>query len=81
MYTLVFAYAGAALPLLLLFSVSGRTVHDLLTGDEIGGEIVRDLVGGAGLVLAVPFTTVIAAIVASRPHETVTPAPSQSEAV
>jgi len=80
-YTLVFAYAGAALPLLLLFSVSGRTVHDLLTGDEIGGEIVRDLVGGAGLVLAVPFTTVIAAIVASRPHETVTPAPSQSEAV
>jgi len=80
-YTLVFAYAGAALPLLLLFSVSGRTVHDLLTGDEIGGEIVRDLVGGAGLVLAVPFTTVIAAAVASRPHEPVTPAPSQSEAV
>jgi len=36
-YTLVFAYAGATLPLLLLFTVSGRTTHDLLTGDEIAG--------------------------------------------
>lgn len=68
-YTPVFAYAGAALPLLLLFSISGRTVHDLLTGDEIAGEIVRDLVGAAGLVLAVPLTTAIAAVVAARPHE------------
>lgn len=68
-YTLVFAYAGAALPLLLLFSVSGRSVHDLITGDEIGGEIVRALVGGAGLILAVPLTTFIAALVAARPHE------------
>jgi uncharacterized membrane protein len=67
-YTLVFAYTGAALPLLLLFSISGRSLHDLLTGDEIAGEIVRNLVGGAGLVLAVPFTTLIAAIVAARPH-------------
>jgi len=73
-YTLVFAYAGAALPLLLLFSVSGRTVHDLLTGDEI----VRDLVGGAGLVLAVPFTTIIAAVIASRPHESAVKGPVPS---
>ena len=68
-YTLVFAYTGAALPILLLFSISGRSLHDLLTGDEIAGEIVRDLVGGAGLVLAVPFTTLIAAIVAARPRD------------
>ena len=67
-YTLVFAYTGAALPILLLFSISGRNLHDLVTGDEIAGEIVRDLVGGAGLVLAVPFTTLIAAIVAARPR-------------
>lgn len=68
-YTLVFAYTGAALPTLLLFSISGRSLHDLITSDEIAGEIVRDLVGGAGLVLAVPFTTLIAAIVAARPHD------------
>ena len=74
-YTLVFAYTGAALPLLLLFSISGRSLHDLVTGDEIAGEIVRDLVGGAGLVLAVPFTTLIAAIVAARPRSNAEAAP------
>ena len=69
-YTIVFAYTGAALPVLLLFSISGRSLHDLLTGDEIATEIVRNLVAGCGLVLAVPFTTLIAALVAARPHET-----------
>jgi len=68
-YTLVFAYAGATLPLLLLFTVSGRTTHDLLTGDEIAGEVIRGLVGGAGLLLAVPLTTFVAAVVAAGPHE------------
>ena len=68
-YTIVFAYTGAALPVLLLFSISGRSLHDLITGDEIGGEIVRNVVAGTGLMLAVPFTTLIAALVAARPHE------------
>jgi uncharacterized membrane protein len=68
-YTLVFAYTGAALPVLLIYSISGRTFHDLLTGDEIAGEIVRDLVGVSGILLAVPLTTLIAALVATRPHE------------
>jgi uncharacterized membrane protein len=78
-YTLIFAYTGAALPALLLFSISGRSLHDLVTGDEIGGEIVRDLVGGVGLMLAVPFTTLIAAIVAARPHAGATPVPVATE--
>jgi uncharacterized membrane protein len=78
-YTLIFAYTGAALPALLLFSISGRSLHDLVTGDEIGGEIVRDLVGGIGLMLAVPFTTLIAAIVAARPHAGATPVPVATE--
>ena len=78
-YTLVFAYTGAALPILLLFSISGRNLHDLVTGDEIAGEIVRDLVGGAGLVLAVPFTTLIAAIVAARPRDDAEAVPVTTE--
>ena len=78
-YTLIFAYTGAALPALLLFSISGRSLHDVLTGDAIAGEIVRDLVGGVGLILAVPFTTLIAAIVAARPHAQAEPAPIQTE--
>jgi uncharacterized membrane protein len=62
-YTLVLAYAGAALPVLLLFSLSGRSVHDVITGDEISTEILRSLVGATGLVLAVPITTALAAVV------------------
>ena len=78
-YTLIFAYTGAALPALLLFSISGRSLHDVLTGDAIAGEIVRDLVGGVGLILAVPFTTLIAAIVAARPHADAQPVPIATE--
>jgi uncharacterized membrane protein len=79
-YTLVFAYAGASLPVLLLFSISGRSFHDQLTGDEIATEIVRDLVGGAGILLAVPLTTLIAALVAARPHEA-TPTANEGQPV
>jgi uncharacterized membrane protein len=63
-YTLVFAYAGGALPLLLLFSVAGRSVTDVLVGDAIAIEIVRSAVGGIALALSVPLTTGIAVILA-----------------
>jgi uncharacterized membrane protein len=62
-YTLVLAYAGSALPVLLLFTVSGRSTHDVLTGDEIAGEILRGLVGGVGIAASVPITTAVAAAV------------------
>jgi uncharacterized membrane protein len=65
-YTLVLAYAGAALPVLLLFSLSGRSVHDVITGDEVGTEILRSLVGASGLVVAVPITTALAAFIVGR---------------
>lgn len=63
-YTLVFAYAGGALPLLLLFSVAGRSVHDVLVSDAVAIEIVRSAVGGIALALSVPLTTVIAVVLA-----------------
>jgi uncharacterized membrane protein len=65
-YTLVLAYAGAASPVLMLFSLSGRSVHDVITGDEVGTEILRSLVGASGLVLAVPITTALAAFIVAR---------------
>ncbi|GAB2936668.1 YibE/F family protein [Rhodococcus aerolatus] len=68
-YTLVLAYAGSALPLLLLFSVAGRSLRDVLTGDVVAVEVVRALVGGTALVLAVPLTTAIAVALA-RPGRT-----------
>ncbi len=64
--TLVLAYAGASLPLLLLFVVSGRDVGDTLTTQRVATELVRTLVGSIGLVASVPVTTGVAALVASR---------------
>ncbi|MEE2034872.1 YibE/F family protein [Rhodococcus chondri] len=61
-YTLVLAYAGGALPLLLLFSVAGRSISDVITGDAVAIEIVRACVGGVALTLSVPLTTAIAAV-------------------
>jgi len=64
--TLVLAYAGAALPLLLLFSVSGRGFGEVVTSQDVATEIVRTLVGSIGLVASVPITTALAAAVAAR---------------
>ena len=65
--TLVLAYAGASLPLLLFFAQGSIPVHRLLTGEVISVEIVRMLVGSIGLVLAVPITTWLAAAVLGDP--------------
>lgn len=67
-YTLVLAYAGGALPLLLLFSVAGRPIGELLTGDAVSIEIVRSCVGGMALALSVPLTTGIAVLLARPPQ-------------
>jgi len=64
--TLVLAYAGASLPLMLIFSVSGRGLGDVVTTEEVATEVVRTLVGSIGLVASVPITTAVAAVVASR---------------
>jgi uncharacterized membrane protein len=64
--TLVLAYAGAALPMLLMFSL-GRSNYGFLVNFEfIAEEIVRTLVGSLGLVTAVPLTTAIAILFALR---------------
>lgn len=64
--TLVLAYAGASLPLLLLFTLASRPIGDVITGGLVAQEIVRTLVGGIGLVASVPVTTGLAAVVAVR---------------
>jgi uncharacterized membrane protein len=64
--TLVLAYAGASLPLMLLFTVSAQNLGQVLTTQDVATEIVRTLVGSIGLVASVPITTGLAALVASR---------------
>lgn len=67
--TLVLAYAGAALPLLLLFSIAQSSVGTVANSELVAEEIVRTLVGSIGLVASVPVTTALAALVvaADRP--------------
>jgi uncharacterized membrane protein len=74
--TLVLAYAGASMPLLLVFSLSGQSLGAAANGEVVAIEIVRTLVGSIGLVAAVPVTTWLAALVAEPPAR---PAPEAAE--
>jgi len=62
--TLVLAYAGAALPILLLLSIYSQPIWVTLSSEMIGEEIVRTLSGSISLILAVPITTGLAAFFA-----------------
>ena len=61
--TLVLAYVGASLPLLLLFSIYPQPFAQTLNREFVAEEIVRTLVGSLGLVLSVPITTFLASVV------------------
>jgi uncharacterized membrane protein len=61
--TLALAYAGAALPLLLLFVLAEQSLGTVANSEVVATEIVRALVGSIGLVAAVPITTWLAATV------------------
>ena len=61
--TLVLAYVGASLPLLIVFTLADRRVGDILTSEVVAAEVVRTLVGSIGLVASVPLTTGLAAFV------------------
>jgi uncharacterized membrane protein len=58
-YTMAFAYAGSALPVLLLINLSQRPLTETLTSEALAQEIVSTLVGSIGLVLSVPLTTAV----------------------
>ncbi|MDN6455613.1 MAG: YibE/F family protein [Yaniella sp.] len=68
-YTIAFAYAGAALPMLIVVSLYDRSMLDTLMSAEMVEEVVRILVGSVGLVLAIPITTGIAVAVANAVAE------------
>lgn len=74
--TLLLAYAGASMPLVLLFAASTQSLQMLANSEVLAVEIVRTLCGSMGLVAAVPITTVLAAVVLSPLGRTV---PSEPE--
>lgn len=64
--TLVLAYVGATLPLMLVFSALSLPFGIAVSQEVVAQEVVRGLVGGLGIIAAVPVTTAIAALVAGR---------------
>ncbi|MGX6608594.1 YibE/F family protein [Micromonosporaceae bacterium Da 78-11] len=71
--TIILAYAGTSLPLLLLITTGTQPISQLLTSEFLAQEIMRSAVGTIGLVASVPITTALAALVAdlqiSRPPD------------
>lgn len=65
-HTLVLAYAGTTLPLLLVLQSSGVPAVDMLNQNDIAEPILATVIGCVGLVAAVPLTTALAAGVISR---------------
>lgn len=63
--TLALAYAGASLPLLILFQLSQQPLGSLVGSEVVATEIVRTLVGSMGLIAAMPITTWLASRVAA----------------
>ena len=66
--TLILVYAGAALPLLLIFVDNPHPFSEIINYEFLSEEMVRTLVGGIGLVIAVPITTLIAVMIFNKHH-------------
>jgi uncharacterized membrane protein len=60
--TLSFAYIGVALPLVLLLVQADSSIVLSLNQEMVAAELIRIFVGSIGLILAVPFTTIIGAL-------------------
>jgi uncharacterized membrane protein len=64
--TLVLAYVGASLPILLIFSFGETSFLDAINNEAVAEQVVATLVGSIGLIAAVPITTALAALLATR---------------
>jgi len=80
-YTIAFAYVAATLPLVLLVSMSTDVpLLQAVTSGELAEEVARTLVGSIGLVLAIPLTTAIAALVVTSTRPAPEPEPATLQA-
>jgi uncharacterized membrane protein len=65
-HTLVLAYVGASLPLILVLSGSGISTGDAFNAQDIAEPVVATLVGSIALLASVPLTTGLAALLVAR---------------
>ena len=59
--TLALAYLGTALPLIMFYARANADFWQSINQEIIASEILRIIIGSIGLILAVPFTTMVAA--------------------
>jgi len=64
--TIILAYAGSSLPLLILIAANNTSIANVVTTQVVAQEIVRSVVATLGLIAAVPITTALAAATARR---------------
>ena len=67
--TIILAYAGSSLPVLVLVVADNGSLGEAVTDQFLAQEIVRSLVATLGLIAAVPITTALAALAMSRVRE------------
>jgi uncharacterized membrane protein len=60
--TLVLAYAGASLPILMVFAMGAVPPAYAISTEQVAVEVIRGLVGSLGIIAAVPLTTALAAM-------------------
>jgi uncharacterized membrane protein len=58
--TIVLAYTGVSLPLMLWFSLSESPFTKIINNEIFATEIARTIIGSIGLILTVPITTYLA---------------------
>lgn len=68
--TLILAYAGSSLPLLMLFMIHSTDLSKILNLDLFAAEIVRSLAGSIGLICCIPLTAVAAVLITADNPET-----------
>lgn len=64
--TIILAYAGSSLPLLILIAANNTSIGNVVTTQVVAQEIVRSVVATLGLIAAVPITTALAAATARQ---------------
>ncbi len=68
--TLILAYTGSSIPLLLLFMAYETSMIKILNLDIIATEVVRSLTGSIGLVVAIPITALVTSFLMKRNKKT-----------
>jgi uncharacterized membrane protein len=60
--TLILAYTGASIPILLIFLSYNTSMVEIINLDVIATEIIRAITGSIGIVLTIPFTAIFAGL-------------------